>query len=1196
MVLTDIFNIIDFLKGPDLLVNNIFRLAQLPVDVQDKELKKRHKAVEMAKKMNMPIPPGILPVFPEDQEDEEVLKEVLHTLQDPLNRLFNEMFWFWPETFGKSLEDEGLSLLVADKLKPTLKLWQKKEKENNSFIPIHNQAVVHQYLALRSEIQMLDAKEPAKKRGILGFKRSHPDAGKAKKHWEEAFKKWRILMDNDLFWAYLKDRIIAYDDPRLPVTMADLLKDHMPKIILSINVHLVFKAAKADLSDQAARHLKIINASGFDPETIEQTIDAFTENYRSQITHFCKGAKEEAKKDPIKADLPARELAKQATAVLDMLSQIYQTHHDTINALYDQVAVAIAQCTDTYDSKTQDWDTSLELLTIAEPFARGQAAIKRIEKDIKQVKDLKRDENDWVQKGYFDLPAPCVELLENARVYMRADQYSESINLLGKAYTSETAMPEYSTLKPYLQHCLAFNFKCLSISTHNKAFDTYNNKVAWALKESIANNRLLGLHALDIRAIALESNTSCNSCRSPIYGEYIIRTIEGGEYNFCMSCNRKLTSKFDGFEKTLKQSLKQSLDQMILAEYFEPEFKPIVKNIKTIRQTASEKGVNGKNPMDLRIEHNLLSLDEIINYLTRTQSFKNTSKLKTIWKQFVRRVSSWAIDQRDESLAQVFSAMAKNKHNCDTLLNLFYKDNYIFSRFVKFCLSDPAIASGGTESTIVKVLTSQADTWLQFQFLNLCKTISNQKHPITEHFLSSIEEYVIQFINNNKNIDSSILSGQLKQILKEAQNYDANLEFKLLLSIIKTCSENNSKATSLVKIADANINKKFYQSFYRILGSDQLTIEEKIPYFVILVRHDNQTRRFKALKWVCAHVENPRKKFTILIRGLDDPNEKINDFALIKLFELKDESFRFLLEASQTKKENQYNSICKLLEKIKPDIQWQTVKAPYEDSLINICVESRAKLISFLALETLEKCHPNWMKNPKLNAWISWFKHSVDSDNQVAAHVCEKLILKIRQQSLWKKFKVWHAEKIRKPEGKHKKWWIFKSLSQLSQTTKQTAPVISDNSKTPAAAPRQTFNLAPCEDCGNFKYHFYDDTGEYLCSMCGWVSPEKSSTHPDAEKKLSPPSDNTTSPPVQDRSPLTSGVMKIISDQLGVSMDELNDELDMETNLFDYGLDSLDMVEITMNIEEEFNLTISDEDVAGVKTMSDICDYLVQHA
>ena len=57
---------------------------------------------------------------------------------------------------------------------------------------------------------------------------------------------------------------------------------------------------------------------------------------------------------------------------------------------------------------------------------------------------------------------------------------------------------------------------------------------------------------------------------------------------------------------------------------------------------------------------------------------------------------------------------------------------------------------------------------------------------------------------------------------------------------------------------------------------------------------------------------------------------------------------------------------------------------------------------------------------------------------------------------------------------------------------------------------------------------------------------------------------------------------------------ELDPEsITLDTNLIDdLGADSLDVVELIMSLEDEFGVTISDEDAAQLYTVGSIVDYL----
>ena len=45
----------------------------------------------------------------------------------------------------------------------------------------------------------------------------------------------------------------------------------------------------------------------------------------------------------------------------------------------------------------------------------------------------------------------------------------------------------------------------------------------------------------------------------------------------------------------------------------------------------------------------------------------------------------------------------------------------------------------------------------------------------------------------------------------------------------------------------------------------------------------------------------------------------------------------------------------------------------------------------------------------------------------------------------------------------------------------------------------------------------------------------------------------------------------------------------------DLGADSLDVVELLMEIEETFGVSVPDEDIPGLKTVKDIIEYVEAH-
>jgi len=69
-------------------------------------------------------------------------------------------------------------------------------------------------------------------------------------------------------------------------------------------------------------------------------------------------------------------------------------------------------------------------------------------------------------------------------------------------------------------------------------------------------------------------------------------------------------------------------------------------------------------------------------------------------------------------------------------------------------------------------------------------------------------------------------------------------------------------------------------------------------------------------------------------------------------------------------------------------------------------------------------------------------------------------------------------------------------------------------------------------------------------------------------------------------------VKDLISQSLGVSPDEIVADASF---IDDLGADSLDIVELVMLIEKEFNIEIPDEDAEKISTVQHAIDYINDH-
>ena len=66
-------------------------------------------------------------------------------------------------------------------------------------------------------------------------------------------------------------------------------------------------------------------------------------------------------------------------------------------------------------------------------------------------------------------------------------------------------------------------------------------------------------------------------------------------------------------------------------------------------------------------------------------------------------------------------------------------------------------------------------------------------------------------------------------------------------------------------------------------------------------------------------------------------------------------------------------------------------------------------------------------------------------------------------------------------------------------------------------------------------------------------------------------------------------IKSIIIDKLGVEENKITED---ENFINDLGADSLDQVEVIMELEEEFNIEISDEEAESLTTVGKVYDFL----
>jgi len=69
-------------------------------------------------------------------------------------------------------------------------------------------------------------------------------------------------------------------------------------------------------------------------------------------------------------------------------------------------------------------------------------------------------------------------------------------------------------------------------------------------------------------------------------------------------------------------------------------------------------------------------------------------------------------------------------------------------------------------------------------------------------------------------------------------------------------------------------------------------------------------------------------------------------------------------------------------------------------------------------------------------------------------------------------------------------------------------------------------------------------------------------------------------------------VFEIVAERMGVKKEDISKETSFITDL---GADSLDQVELIMELEDQFDLNIPDEDAENIQTIGDAVKYIEEH-
>ncbi len=362
---------------PDIYRLNPFRIAEIPVDAVARDISRRQAVIKQASQTGLPVPAGYGRALPLDKApDADTFSEAIQHLSDPERRIVSELFWFWPRQFGESRRDEAFATLARGEKDMVYKFWlRQRENPGDGGYALHN-------LAVLSHACALDLEQTALIRALSAQEQAERDSW-----WQQAFKYWALLIEDEAFWSRMTGRIRALDDPRLTTGMARRISMYLPQALLLINAQLAVSAAERNDLGECQRQVALMRGSGFDQKIIEESLRRAVEPTRERIKALCKMIETQMNGDLTDAGGTIQRFLDQSASLLAILDSLLPAGNATRDGMHDEVAQRALGSLILYGNQTEKWNVVIPLIDHIHALAIGPVLRARIEENRTSAKN-----------------------------------------------------------------------------------------------------------------------------------------------------------------------------------------------------------------------------------------------------------------------------------------------------------------------------------------------------------------------------------------------------------------------------------------------------------------------------------------------------------------------------------------------------------------------------------------------------------------------------------------------------------------------------------------------------------------------------------------------------------------------------------------------------------------------------------------
>lgn len=367
-----------------------------------------------------------------DRSDENILN-ALQRLEDPIARLKEEIFWFWIES---DEDKKALNHLIENKRQAAHAIWAMDtyKPAEESMRGSINQAILAHSSVISKEIN-LKYQEDLREQKILVQEESEiyccPDCQKIYdkewkicikcsvalvvqknerkekliksrassavlneshwKNWRFAVSKFLLLNTSDIFWEKIRCRIKLINDPRLPHSKVEELKDSFLIEVIEPNLEFISRALASKDYERAKLHSNLLNGFSLPSSVLKDCLNKILSNHIDLLNDYSEAATKEISKfkDDVAKTTVIEVYSKFAQQIKDV---IYEGNLVDISSISDfalardNAAGVLRSLSVQVYNNCNDFKKSFEIITEAVECAASSYLKQRLQKDLEVVR------------------------------------------------------------------------------------------------------------------------------------------------------------------------------------------------------------------------------------------------------------------------------------------------------------------------------------------------------------------------------------------------------------------------------------------------------------------------------------------------------------------------------------------------------------------------------------------------------------------------------------------------------------------------------------------------------------------------------------------------------------------------------------------------------------------------------------------